>query len=554
MRSNHRPDRSAATDAGAAMRRPTPLDRGLQAIHEICWITMAPVITAVIALTTLAAVPWAASWRLANVRLHTAETLVPARQLVRDMAASLALEEATTDRGARGATPELARRYSAAVARGRMCDSALGALAPRLEADLQRDIGRLRSLTARWHGARNGGDGGVAEAGAVLTNALTTAERLDSTLAVRQAQQSLRIQSLESLEVLLPSVLVPLLAIVLFVIAWTGRRMAALAGEAERSRLALAAASEHKITVLRGLTHDLKNALGAAGGFATLLRDEMAGPLTTLQRDYVARIGRLLEQTRVAVEDALIVARTEAGVLPVRRHPEDLRHLVLEAAADYVAAAERADLTLDVEYAEDLPPVDTDPSLVSKIIGNLLSNAIKYTPAGGGVSLRASYRPHRPGSETGPWVVVEVCDTGPGVPAAYRERIFDEFFRTPAATTAARGEGIGLAMSRRVAQVLGGEITLDSEEGRGAAFALWLPAPPHRVGSPVSSPPVGGRPPGAHGARIPDDDPEITATGRCVRPPPHCHASVAYDRRRTQHVTPRAADLQQDGGLHEKDL
>ena len=122
-------------------------------------------------------------------------------------------------------------------------------------------------------------------------------------LATRQAQQIARIRSVEALDVLLPSVLVPVVAALLFAIYWTGRRMAALAHEAEQSRLALAAASEHKVTLLRGLTHDLKNALGAAGGFATLLRDEIAGPLTTLQHDHVARIGRIIEQTTTDLMD-----------------------------------------------------------------------------------------------------------------------------------------------------------------------------------------------------------------------------------------------------------
>jgi signal transduction histidine kinase len=90
--------------------------------------------------------------------------------------------------------------------------------------------------------------------------------------------------------------------------------------------------------------------------------------------------------------------------------------------------------------------------------------------------------------DAAPWVVVEVCDTGPGIPAAFQERIFDEFFRTPAATTAAHGDGIGLATSRRVARLLGGDITLRNRDDGGAIFALWLP------------------PPAAEGERATDDD------------------------------------------------
>jgi signal transduction histidine kinase len=244
------------------------------------------------------------------------------------------------------------------------------------------------------------------------------------------------------------------------------------------SRRALAVAAEQRVTLVRGLTHDLKNRLGAASGFAALLRDEIAGPLTPEQRDYVARIGRIIEQTIASVENALTVARGADASLPVRRHQEDLRALVLESAADYVAAAERAGLTLLAEFTEDLPSVETDPSLVSNIIGDLLSNAIKYTPAGGRIWLRTSSRTFTSSEgRMGPWIVTEVRDTGPGIPAALREQVFDEFFRAPDADTRAGGQGIGLAMSRRVAHLLGGDLTLESEEGQGSTFTLWLPAP-----------------------------------------------------------------------------
>jgi signal transduction histidine kinase len=264
--------------------------------------------------------------------------------------------------------------------------------------------------------------------------------------------------------------------------------MASLAKEAERSRRALAFATEQRVTLLRGLTHDLKNSLGAAAGYARLLQEETSGTLAPVQHDHLGRIGRIIDATIRSVEDTLTVARTEAAALPVRRHSEDLRALVLEAASDFVAMADRAKLTLTLELTDDLPTVETDSSLVSKIIGNLLSNAIKYTPEGGNIWLRVSapLSWEGPGS-TGPWAVIEVSDTGPGIPPALHEKVFDEFFRAPAATTTARGEGIGLAMSRHVARLLGGDITLASEEGWGATFALWLPAQPRNAATTPSS-------------------------------------------------------------------
>jgi signal transduction histidine kinase len=481
------------------------------------WISLVPVVAAFLALLMLAGGPLTASWVLGRVRLRTSETLAPARQLVRDIAASVAIEAAMPKPTDARSTPDLGRRYAEAVATEHARDSALGALSPRLNGEIAEDVGELRSLTAQWHAARNG-DPTAADVKA--TDVLASAARLDSSLAQGMAVQIARVRSLEEMDVVLPSVLVPLLAIVLFAIYWTGRRMAALADEAEQSRLALAMASERKVTLLRGLTHDLKNSLGAAAGFTMLLREEATGPLTDKQRDYVTRIGRIIDQTVTSVGDTLTIARTEAAALPVRRRKEDVRTLVLESAADYVAAAEHAGLTLSVEFAEDLPPVETDPSLVSKIIGNLLSNAIKYTPAGGRIWLRAFSRLRGDMPETGPWLAAEVCDTGPGVPAAFREQVFDEFFRTPTATSTTGGDGIGLAMSRRVARLLGGDITLHSEEGRGATFTLWLPAQP-RDAIPIAD---------VHAATTHE---ERVATGGA---PPQFHASGGggggYDRRR----------------------
>jgi hypothetical protein len=120
-----------------------------------------------------------------------------------------------------------------------------------------------------------------------------------------------------------------------------------------------------------------------------------------------------------------------------------------------------------------------------------------------------------------------VHDTGPGVPVAFREKVFDEFFRTPTATTTARGEGIGLAMSRRVARLLGGEITLDSEEGLGATFALWLPLPSSAAAIDESSPPRGGAP-----RNTSEVDAAIALEELRGAAPSRSSPPTAYDRRR----------------------
>ena len=116
--------------------------------------------------------------------------------------------------------------------------------------------------------------------------------------------------------------------------------------------------------------------------------------------------------------------------------------------------------------------VETDRARVRQIVGNLLSNAIKYT-TDGSVVLRARRPPPEHPVETGDWAVIEVRDTGRGIPAGKRAAIFEEFTRVSAGETA--GAGLGLAISQRLAQALGGRITVESEVGHGSTFTLWLP-------------------------------------------------------------------------------
>jgi signal transduction histidine kinase len=127
-------------------------------------------------------------------------------------------------------------------------------------------------------------------------------------------------------------------------------------------------------------------------------------------------------------------------------------------------------LQLDVRALAGLQ-ADTDPIRLRQIVANLLSNAVKYAPEGQ-VTVETEIRQFgdpRPG----PWVTLSVTDTGPGIPADKRELIF----HTRLDPEAQHGASIGLAISRRIARLLGGDLTVESEVARGSTFTLWLPAP-----------------------------------------------------------------------------
>jgi signal transduction histidine kinase len=146
---------------------------------------------------------------------------------------------------------------------------------------------------------------------------------------------------------------------------------------------------------------------------------------------------------------------------------------VRDAVESSGALARSRELDLRVELGA-LPIVTGDRERLSQLIGNLISNAIKFTPAGGRVTVRAFV--------DGPHAVVEVEDDGIGIPAADQDRLFQRFFRSSTATEQAiPGTGLGLVISRAIAEAHGGTIEVRSEEGAGACFRIELPRDPEEV-------------------------------------------------------------------------
>jgi signal transduction histidine kinase len=250
---------------------------------------------------------------------------------------------------------------------------------------------------------------------------------------------------------IVPAVLVPL-ALVSVVLVWqVGQRATRDAAAAEASRRAYLRAMQEKATLMRGVTHDLKNPLSAALGYVQLLRDGIYGGGDARGDEPLRRVDGLLRNSLTTVSDLLDVARAEATTeTALAATPTDVAALVRTLGEDYAASAHAAGLVLDVAAPRDGLMVRTDERGVRRIVENLLSNAIKYTPTGGAVSLRVTVEPDR--------CRVTVADTGPGIPATLRERVFDEFYRAP--RSAGTGAGIGLASSRQLARGRGGDLDL----------------------------------------------------------------------------------------------
>jgi PAS domain S-box-containing protein len=241
--------------------------------------------------------------------------------------------------------------------------------------------------------------------------------------------------------------------------------------ESERRRDALERVTESRSRLMRGFSHDVKNPLGAADGYAALLEEGIGGELSGSQRQSVQRIRRSIQMSLRLINDLLELARAEAGQLELQLQRVDVAELTREVAEDFRGQIAAGGLSLEIRASDPLP-AESDPTRVRQILSNLVSNAAKYTREGT-ITLDACRRSG--GSAPGPreWAAVEVKDTGPGIPPDKRETIFQEFTRLD--PNAPHGAGVGLAISRRIARLPGGDVTVASETGRGSTFTLWLP-------------------------------------------------------------------------------
>ena len=232
-------------------------------------------------------------------------------------------------------------------------------------------------------------------------------------------------------------------------------------------------AMESRRRLLRGFTHDVKNPLGAADGFLALLAEGVRGELSPAQQESVGRARRSIRSALDLIGHLLELARAEAGQLEIRRVGTDVRELASELVEEFRAQAEAKRLALALEQPPELPMIETDPARVRQVLANLVSNAVKYTPSGGRLTVRVGARARGAAARPEDWVAIDVVDTGTGIAPDKQELLFQEFTRFDPG--AAHGAGIGLAISQRVAEALGGEIGVESELGVGSTFTLWLP-------------------------------------------------------------------------------
>jgi signal transduction histidine kinase len=221
------------------------------------------------------------------------------------------------------------------------------------------------------------------------------------------------------------------------------------------------------------------------------LRTRVYGDLSPRQVKPVERIEASANHLRHLVDQILDLAKMAAGRLDVHSEDLDVRPFILDVASEVESLLNEKNLSLSLAMGSSLPRIRSDPTHLRQILVNLLGNAIKYTDSGSiVVRTRALSRPVAQGeglpvlvSEARPdvesWLAIQVIDSGRGIPLVDQERVFEEFEQVdagPRADSPNRGTGLGLAISRRLARLLGGDLLLQSEPGKGSTFTLWLPA------------------------------------------------------------------------------
>jgi signal transduction histidine kinase len=224
-------------------------------------------------------------------------------------------------------------------------------------------------------------------------------------------------------------------------------------------------------------SHEIKTPLSVIRGYASLLEDGIYGEVSEQQQKALHSISDQTERLARLVQRLLDISRFEAGGGRLECKEIALRPFLADLAHGFDVLAYQNEISFALEVADDLPEALVgDPDRLNEVLGNLLSNAFKFTPKGGRIRLVA-----RPGRERDPVreVVVEVVDTGVGIPADKLPKIFEKFFQVEnEAQPRSVGSGLGLAIAREIVEAHGGTISAESREGLGTTFRVVLPLQP----------------------------------------------------------------------------
>jgi signal transduction histidine kinase len=216
---------------------------------------------------------------------------------------------------------------------------------------------------------------------------------------------------------------------------------------------------------IQNVSHELRSPMTIVRGYAEVLDAGQLGELSPDQQQATAIIKRRVRMLSEMVEDIMLILEAEAN--PPQPQPVLLSELTQSVVEDFQVEAGRAELALHADIVP-APPVKGSPTYLRRVLDNLVANAIKFTPAGGAITVRVRRR--------GDQVVLEVSDTGIGIPPDQQERVFERFYQVDGSIHRRyRGAGLGLALVKEIVEVYGGRVAVESKAGEGTTFAVTLP-------------------------------------------------------------------------------
>ncbi len=218
---------------------------------------------------------------------------------------------------------------------------------------------------------------------------------------------------------------------------------------------------------LANMSHELRTPMNAIIGFTSLLLDDRSLEMKDRHRGSLERVSRNAHDLLELINNVLDLSKIEAGRMDVYSEPADVHDLIERAITVVEPLKENRPIKLGMELEDNLPTLKTDRMKLQQILINLLSNAIKFTQEGE-VKVRAARASDR--------ILISVSDTGPGIAESDLPKIFEEFRQVGSSARASRsGTGLGLTITRRLVELLGGEISVTSSLGSGSTFIVTLP-------------------------------------------------------------------------------
>jgi signal transduction histidine kinase/CheY-like chemotaxis protein len=232
--------------------------------------------------------------------------------------------------------------------------------------------------------------------------------------------------------------------------------------------------SEFKDEVLGIAAHDLRSPITAIGMTGALLRDFGDKMKDEEKRESINGIVEKAQHMIKMINELLDVTLVESGNLVLFRKPENIDSIIREICRQAEPIARSKNIKLEYESSENLPEIEIDKGKTREVLDNLVSNAIKYTHPGGRIDVNASSRDG--------FILISVSDTGVGIKQVEMEKLFRKFSRTSSRPTAGETSiGLGLAIAKKIIDLHGGKIWVESEYGRGSKFSFTLPLQPSGV-------------------------------------------------------------------------